>query len=275
MTTVNYRYDHGKETLYITTDTGSVSITALRPYSFGWVECSHNLRLDETEEVAAAILKELTDRRVMLDNAFAAIREHYTPESKTCKAEKKQTCCAKTLIGKIEEELPKLLNTVAYCEQQERERFEAELAKTQRQAEEATREEQSRITREIHEAALAAKDADRLEWIAAHGSDRLKRCLAEGIKCNGIYRTERIAADAPGWEYHSRLDGDDYDPVNPPAYAFELLDKAREQYAEAVLRFWKRDEEDEYGEICSTDVGYVAIVECPWDGNDKIVYGLE
>ena len=75
----------------------------------------------------------------------------------------------------------------------------------------------------------------REEWIAAHGSERLRRCIAEGLECEAVYRDERLAAERPGWRF---LDGTKLeDARNPPMAAFAMLDEAREIEPTASLRF--------------------------------------
>ena len=66
---------------------------------------------------------------------------------------------------------------------------------------------------------------EKREWIEEHGSRRLRRCLAEGIECQAIYRDERIALELPGWEYGAVLGAQE--ARNPPEEALDLLDAAR------------------------------------------------
>lgn len=70
-------------------------------------------------------------------------------------------------------------------------------------------------------------ESERLEWIDANGSDRLKRCIAEGIPANGIYLSERMAKDYPGWIEYSKHAGVTKDAINPTMEAFLMLDEAR------------------------------------------------
>lgn len=69
--------------------------------------------------------------------------------------------------------------------------------------------------------------AEQLEWIADNGSERLKKCIAEGIAHNGVYISERMAKEYPGWFNYSDHVAATKDPVNPPIGAFYLLDEAR------------------------------------------------
>lgn len=84
---------------------------------------------------------------------------------------------------------------------------------------------------------------DRAEWIEAHGSERLRRCTAEGIECEAAYRDERIAAERPGWRWERKVAGQDRDPRNPPVEAFMLLDEARKVDPQCTLRRWVVDHE--------------------------------
>lgn len=88
-----------------------------------------------------------------------------------------------------------------------------------------------------------AAEAERLAWIAANGSDRLRRCIAEGIECAAVYRDERLALERIGWVWLNSLRGDTTDPRNPPASAFDLLDEARKACPIAKLQFYKADAE--------------------------------
>lgn len=82
-----------------------------------------------------------------------------------------------------------------------------------------------------------AAKIERAKWIEDYGSDRLKRCVAEGIKHNGIYVSERMARDYPGWMLYEDHSGSTNDPINPTAEAFALLDEARLVCPDAVLQW--------------------------------------
>ena len=84
-------------------------------------------------------------------------------------------------------------------------------------------------------AAEAAAKAEVAAWIAAHGSVRLRRCVAEGIECAAAYRDERLALERPGWEWDT--DGVDSEPRNPSDEAFTLLDEARKTAPDAKLNY--------------------------------------
>lgn len=138
--------------------------------------------------------------------------------------------------------------------------------------------------RELAQYAVGARDADaleRLEWISQHGSQRLRRCVAEQIEHTArttlIYRDERLAAEMPGW----RWDGSDLpswdDARNPPSEAFALLDRARAMAGDladdVALKFCTVEAgADEYGDAEEEYRGYVAFVRVPWAGDRIAVY---
>lgn len=78
--------------------------------------------------------------------------------------------------------------------------------------------------------------AERAEWIAEHGSNRLKRLAKEGIEHSAVYRDERLALDRPGWRFQPKNIALD-EPRNPPEAALDLLDAARESDPAAKLFF--------------------------------------
>jgi hypothetical protein len=86
-------------------------------------------------------------------------------------------------------------------------------------------------------AELQAVIQERLDWIAAHGSQRLVRMVAEGIQCEKTYQSERskyesgafaaqLVEGRPGWRLveESELDRDVHDVS---MRAFTILDAAR------------------------------------------------
>ena len=79
----------------------------------------------------------------------------------------------------------------------------------------------------------------KLQWISQYGSERLKRCVDEGIKHNGIYISERMARDYPGWVLYSDHTGTTIEPINPTPEAFALLDEARLHCPNAKLQWVK------------------------------------
>lgn len=111
------------------------------------------------------------------------------------------------------------------------------------------RDEQARRA-EIDE---RAKYAERDAWIAAHGSDRLKRLLAEGIECGGVYQEERLALERPWWEWGQNLRGEAKAPRNARQEGLDLLDEARKTDPGAKLVWWVTEHEHdacEYGDDC-------------------------
>lgn len=104
----------------------------------------------------------------------------------------------------------------------ERATFDAVMARRQaaRDAAEA-KAKAERTAREAREAEAKA-EADRVAavereaWIAAHGSERLKKALALGLlgRSLAVYRDERLALHAPGWEWLDK-DTEESEPWNP------------------------------------------------------------
>lgn len=88
------------------------------------------------------------------------------------------------------------------------------------------------------DARAAAQDAERLRWIAEHGSTRLKRLVAESIEHQAVYRDERLALERPGWRWDVKVPGEGDDPRNAPEEAISLLDEARTLDPEARLTYW-------------------------------------
>jgi len=131
-----------------------------------------------------------------------------------------------------------------------RKQQEAEREAEQRRRKEA---EEAQVKKQIEaeQRAKRALEQERNAWIKQHGSRRLKRMLEEGIKCNGVYRDERLALERPNWCWLPS-DMNLYEPVNAPEEAFDLLDEARQDDPAAELAYFRIDDEDG-GE------GYVAV----------------
>src|SRR5581483_2250467 len=132
--------------------------------------------------------------------------------------------------------------------------------------------ERERAERERAEAERAYV-ADREAWIAEHGSSRLRRLVAEGIEHDAVYRDERLAMERPAWQW-SRLDGNlpGAEPRNAPEEALDLLDAARADDPDAVLRYlrpWRHVPHDEDPEGCDRDPDNCSL--CDEDGR-HIVY---
>lgn len=93
-----------------------------------------------------------------------------------------------------------------------------------------------------------AEFAEYSDWVTAHGSQRLKRCLSEGINCGSCYRDERLAFDRPGWRWERSVAGKYNDPRNPTDEAFELLDSARATLpsgTESRLVYWVESDDSD------------------------------
>lgn len=101
----------------------------------------------------------------------------------------------------------------------------------------------------LEAAAQAAKQAkedaiqsEMAAWITEHGSNRLKRSLAEGIKCHSLYLEERIEKELPGWTYHSDTPGKTTNPINATEDDFAMLDEARAMLPESVLKWYSGED---------------------------------
>lgn len=92
-------------------------------------------------------------------------------------------------------------------------------------------------------AAVAAEKARReesaakadLEWISAHGSDRLKKCVVADMlnKCRGILRDERLAFDRPDWSWDKTTREDNV--KNPSEAELDMLAETRLAFPNADL----------------------------------------
>lgn len=92
-----------------------------------------------------------------------------------------------------------------------------------------------RRAKDAHEAAeraeRARRDAEKADWIAAHGSDHLKRAVAAGHDSQRRYVTERAAAEYPGYE----VDFDDEAGWKSRSFPSEAaLDEAEKSGGEVV-----------------------------------------
>jgi hypothetical protein len=114
---------------------------------------------------------------------------------------------------------------------------EARVGEVNRQreaADEATRLEKAE--------AKAAYNAERAAWISEHGSPRLKRMLAEGVRLNNTYLDERLAAERPDWKYYEDICGEEKGIRDPEQAVFDALDEARKVAPDARVA-WLADGE--------------------------------
>ncbi|MEW5952608.1 MAG: hypothetical protein AB1815_02460 [Bacillota bacterium] len=84
--------------------------------------------------------------------------------------------------------------------------FEAAYAERQARDEAARAKQLAR--EEAFRAERQAREAEKAAWIAAHGSDYLKRAAALGYDCQRQYVTERAAREVPGFilDFHDRAE---------------------------------------------------------------------
>jgi hypothetical protein len=92
-------------------------------------------------------------------------------------------------------------------------------------------------------AAYHAEQQKALDWIETHGSNRLRRMVAEGIEHEAVYRSERIKLELPSWRFEANVPGEAGEARNVPSSAFTLLDEARALRPDAKLRYWTIDHE--------------------------------
>lgn len=106
---------------------------------------------------------------------------------------------------------------------------------------------------------LRQYDGERADWIAEHGSERLRRLVAEGIEHDAVYRDERLAVDRPGWDWLADSDWGEAslaEPRNASEAALRLLDRARKSDPAAHLQYFVLQQDDD-----TTDRGYVVVTE--------------
>lgn len=98
------------------------------------------------------------------------------------------------------------------------------------------------------------------EWIQQHGSDRLKKCVAEEIECTAAYRDERLSMERPGWTWYNEAKGASESPRNPPVEAFDVLAEARKLEPSAEMFFHTVEGEpggyDDDGDYCEETEGW-------------------
>jgi hypothetical protein len=139
-------------------------------------------------------------------------------------------------------------------------------------------QEKSRRTEEKkaqEEARAAAEAADRAAWIDQHGSDRLKKARAAGVKCEGIYRSERIALDLPGWEYWEidvQTEDKHGEIINPTEAHLDALLAAREMHPQQTVDLWSIWDSI----IDREDRVYATVIQmaCPWDADSEVIRRL-
>ena len=106
----------------------------------------------------------------------------------------------------------------------------------------------------------AEEKAKKLTWISDHGSERLRRLVAEGegIRWGKVYRDERLTLERPGWAWKYEVCGDIEDARGSSITEEHLrrLDEARAVEPKAQLRWLGEGRhtsgcacpEDDYGE---------------------------
>lgn len=96
---------------------------------------------------------------------------------------------------------------------------------------------------------------EEVAWVALYGSERLRRCVTEGIPAAALYREEVLAHVEPGWRY-LREGETILNPMNPPMEAFGLLDVCRRCWPDARLMYLERETAEgliEAAYVCTRD----------------------
>ncbi len=99
-------------------------------------------------------------------------------------------------------------------------RWGAEYKAEQEVRERAEQERKEFVKAEIERDKERAEQ-DRINWINAHGSDRLKKLATLPYPWVGVYRDERMTLERPGWNFPHE-DMDQREPRNLPG---EIVDK--------------------------------------------------
>lgn len=104
---------------------------------------------------------------------------------------------------------PETLAKIAAFEAAYAERKAGEMAaRAERQARDEAARAKQLAREEAFRAERQAREAEKAAWIAAHGSDYLKRAAALGYDCQRQYVTERAAREVPGFilDFHDRAE---------------------------------------------------------------------
>lgn len=91
-------------------------------------------------------------------------------------------------------------------------------------AEQEAHREEARLRQEEE---TAKEEADRLEWIEAHGSERLRLAAANGYRYKRIYVDERLALDFPGYVADHGACVTEDSRYNPSLEALRELERLR------------------------------------------------
>jgi hypothetical protein len=147
-----------------------------------------------------------------------------------------------------------------------KERREWEQAERQRQ------QEKMDARRAAREREAQEKHRSMVEWVRAHGSERLRKCVEEGIECRAIYYDERLAHEMPGWRWDTWEGLESDTPRNPPLSALQLLEDAQKSSPDVELRYIRLehdDDDDNFDEDAWT--GYACFVSPEWGGPQEAV----
>jgi hypothetical protein len=87
-----------------------------------------------------------------------------------------------------------------------------------------------------------AHDAERAEWIEAHGSRRLKLLAGEGMGLAETYRDERLETERPGWRWACDVCGEAVGLRDATEVSLDALVAARETVVGAELVWLRYDD---------------------------------
>jgi hypothetical protein len=137
---------------------------------------------------------------------------------------------------------------------------------------EAEKKRREEAAKSAEAAAQQKAEAERLAWIDAYGSDRLKKAVKAGVKYSGIYRSERLSVELPGWEYWdtgAQAEDKYNDVLNPKESALDEFLALREKFPKGEVELWSTYDSSTSGE----DRAYTTAVSmfCPWNSADVVI----
>lgn len=120
----------------------------------------------------------------------------------------------------------------------------SELASEENRRRDAEIQAQKERNRVENEAQKEREHAERSQWIAEHGSERLRALVAENLKHDRTYRDERRAMEFPGWVRFNTICGTLKDAANASMQNIEELRRHRAQHPDSGVSLqWLADGE--------------------------------
>ena len=107
----------------------------------------------------------------------------------------------------------------------------------------------AKVAESAKEAAKAAQRQTILDWIAAHGSVRLRLAVEAELldQSLAVYRDERLAVERPGWEWD--LTAEEEEVLNPSEAELRALIRARKIDPDVRLMSVRGADDEETGEV--------------------------